>query len=299
MNRIEMLKEMGITPVWVPRGAVADAAAKASATAATAVMATTKAAAAPATLVPAARPASAEARPAPSDARKPLVGAVPAAHAANTGSHSASAASTSAKNVLDPERAALIARMDWPQLQQAAVQCQACTLCQSRSNTVFGSGDQQADWLIIGDAPGQEEDQQGEPFAGQAGQLLDSMLAAIDLNRGNLNRSGGVYITNVVKCSAPANRNPEPHEMAQCAPHLLRQVELIAPKVILLMGRFAVQAMLHTDASIASLRGQVHTCQGIPAVVTYHPAYLLRTLTDKARAWEDLLLARSLLCMAS
>lgn len=295
-----MLKEMGITPVWVPRGAVADAAAKACATAtATAVMATAKAAATPATLVPAARPASAEARPALSDARKPLVGAVPAAHAANTGSHSASAASTSAKNVLDPERAALIARMDWPQLQQAAAQCQACTLCQSRSNTVFGSGDQQADWLIIGDAPGQEEDQQGEPFAGQAGQLLDSMLAAIDLNRGNLNRSGGVYITNVVKCSAPANRNPEPHEMAQCAPHLLRQVELIAPKVILLMGRFAVQAMLHTDASIASLRGQVHTCQGIPAVVTYHPAYLLRTLTDKAKAWEDLLLARSLLCMAS
>ena len=245
MNRIGMLKEIGITPVWVPRHASAAA-------------------------------------------RKPLVQAVPVSQAAETRTQSASAASTPLNIAPDAERAARIARMDWPQLQQAVAGCQACTLCQGRTNTVFGSGDQQADWMIIGEAPGPEEDRLGEPFVGQAGQLLDSMLAALDLNRGSR-----VYITNALKCSPLANRHPDAHEMAQCVPHLARQVELIAPKVILLMGRFAVQAMLHTDASIASLRGRVHTCQGIPAVVTYHPAYLLRTLTDKARAWEDLLLARS------
>ena len=251
MNRVEMLKEMGITPVWVPRHAPA---------------------------------------PASAAARKPLVEAVPVSQAAETRIQSASSASTPLKMALDPERASLIAQMDWPQLKQSVAGCQACTLCQSRTNTVFGTGDEQADWLIVGEAPGQEEDRQGEPFVGPAGQLLDSMLAAIDLNR-----STRVYIANTLKCCPPGNRNPEPHELAQCAPHLARQVELIAPKVILLMGRFAVQALLHTDASIASLRGRVHTYQGIPAVVTYHPAYLLRTLTDKAKAWEDLLFARSLL----
>lgn len=276
MNRIEMLKEMGIAPVWVPRRAAA-----AEADALPAARVTQTGAAAASVAAPDFTP----------DApRKPLVGAVPAAHAPVTRSHSASAASTPLKIAADPERAALIARMDWPQLKQAVAQCQACTLCQSRSNTVFGVGDEQADWLIIGEAPGQEEDRLGEPFVGQAGHLLDSMLAAIDLNR-----STRVYIANTLKCRPPGNRHPEPHEMAQCAPHLVRQVALIAPRVILLMGRFAVQSILQTDASIASLRGRVHTYQGIPAVVTYHPAYLLRNLLDKAKAWEDLLFARSVL----
>ncbi len=303
MNRIEMLKEMGITPVWVPRhvqavasgaaAAVPDARAAAPAralapvveTAGTPAVVSAGAPAVGAAVASAVAPVSAS-----TASRKPLVGAVPAGHAATTRSHSASAASALSKITADPERAALIARMDWPQLKQAVAGCQACTLCQSRTNTVFGTGDEQADWLIIGEAPGQEEDRLGEPFVGQAGHLLDSMLAALDLDR-----RAKVYIANTLKCRPPANRHPEPHEMAQCAPHLVRQIELIAPKVILLMGRFAVQSILQTDASIASLRGRVHPYQGIPAVVTYHPAYLLRSLLDKAKAWEDLLFARSVL----
>ena len=290
MNRIEMLKEMGITPVWVPRHV------SALASGAAAVVPDAKAVAASAPVAsPAGASAVTPANAAPpvsasTISRKPLVGAAPAAHASVTRSHSASSATTLSKITVDPERAALIARMDWPQLKQSVAQCQACALCQGRTNTVFGVGDEQADWLIIGEAPGQEEDRLGEPFVGQAGHLLDAMLAAIDLNRNTR-----VYIANTLKCRPPGNRNPEPHEMAQCAPHLVRQVELIAPKVILLMGRFAVQSILQTDASIASLRGRVHTYQGIPAVVTYHPAYLLRSLPDKAKAWEDLLFARSLL----
>ncbi|MBM3355809.1 MAG: uracil-DNA glycosylase, partial [Betaproteobacteria bacterium] len=155
------------------------------------------------------------------------------------------------------------------------------------TQTVFGAGDQKAQWLLVGEAPGQEEDRQGEPFVGQAGKLLDAMLASIQLKRGQ-----NVYIANVLKCRPPGNRNPAPEEVAKCSPHLLRQVALLQPKLILAMGRFAVQALLGTDASIASLRGKLHRYAGVPLIVTYHPAYLLRTLPDKARAWQDLLLAK-------
>jgi DNA polymerase len=141
--------------------------------------------------------------------------------------------------------------------------------------------------MLVGEAPGAEEDARGEPFVGQAGKLLDAMLAAIDLKRGK-----DVYIANVLKCRPPGNRNPEPSEVEQCAPLLERQLALIQPKLILAMGRFACQALLSTDASIASLRGRLHRYQGVPLVVTYHPAYLLRTLPDKAKAWEDLCFAR-------
>lgn len=189
--------------------------------------------------------------------------------------------------LLDPERAERVARMDWPALREAVASCQACTLCKSRKQTVFGIGDERARWLIIGEAPGQEEDRQGEPFVGQAGKLLDSMLAALDMQRDR-----DVFIANVLKCRPPGNRNPEPFEVAQCAPFLHRQVELVKPALIVLMGRFAAQAILDTEASIASLRGRVHRYREIPAVVTYHPAYLLRNLTDKAKSWEDLLFAR-------
>lgn len=185
------------------------------------------------------------------------------------------------------DRAARILRMDWQELKAAVAGCQACALHKTRKKTVFGVGDEQADWLLVGEAPGAEEDARGEPFVGQAGRLLDNMLAAIGLKRGD-----NVYIANVLKCRPPGNRNPEPFEAAQCAPHLQRQLELIKPKLILALGRVAVQSLLDTDSSIASLRGRVHRYRGVPLIVTYHPAYLLRSLHDKAKAWEDLCFAR-------
>ncbi len=174
----------------------------------------------------------------------------------------------------------------WIELRQQVAGCTACGLHASRSQTVFGVGDENADWLLVGEAPGAEEDRLGDPFVGQAGKLLDNMLAAIGLNRRE-----NVYIANVLKCRPPANRNPEPGEVAKCSPHLQRQIALIQPKLILAMGRFAAQTLLATDASIASLRGRVHRYGGMPLIVTYHPAYLLRNLPDKAKAWEDLLFA--------
>ena len=175
----------------------------------------------------------------------------------------------------------------WDQLADAVAHCTACKLSATRTQGVLGVGDRNADWLIIGEAPGADEDRVGEPFVGQAGKLLDAMLAAIGLKRGE-----NVYITNVLKSRPPGNRNPEPDEVAACRPYLLAQIELIQPKLILALGRFAVQSLLETDEAIARLRGRVHQFQDVPLVVTYHPAYLLRNLPDKARAWEDLCLAR-------
>ena len=175
----------------------------------------------------------------------------------------------------------------WIPLKAAVSGCVKCGLHKTRTQTVFGVGDENADWMLIGEAPGAEEDRLGDPFVGQAGKLLDNMLAAINLSRRN-----NVYIANVLKCRPPGNRNPTPEEVAQCSPHLLQQIELIQPKLILAMGRFAAQTLLETSASIASLRGRVHRYAGVPLIVTYHPAYLLRTLEDKAKAWEDLLFAR-------
>ena len=185
-------------------------------------------------------------------------------------------------------RNALIARMPWQELSEAVAVCTACSLCKTRKQAVYGGGNAQADWMIIGEAPGAEEDARGEPFVGQAGRLLDNMLAAIGLDR-----QQHVYITNVLKCRPPGNRNPEPDEIAQCAPFLARQVELVQPKLIVAMGRFAAQTLLGSDASIASMRGKRHDYNGVPLIVTYHPAYLLRTLADKAKAWEDLCFARA------
>jgi DNA polymerase len=177
--------------------------------------------------------------------------------------------------------------MDWPTLKSAVSKCTACGLRAGCTQTVFGVGDESAQWLLVGEAPGAEEDRLGEPFVGQAGKLLDNMLAAIGLERGR-----NVYIANVLKCRPPGNRNPEPGEVAKCSPHLERQIELIKPKLILAMGRFAVQTLLNTEATIASLRGTLHQYHGVPLVVTYHPAYLLRNLPDKAKAWADLVFAR-------
>ncbi|KVN01718.1 MULTISPECIES: uracil-DNA glycosylase [unclassified Burkholderia] len=179
-----------------------------------------------------------------------------------------------------------VAELGWDALRARVADCERCRLCEKRTNTVFGVGDESADWMLVGEAPGENEDKQGEPFVGQAGKLLDNMLRALALKRGE-----NVYIANVIKCRPPGNRNPEPDEVARCEPYLQRQVALVKPKLIVALGRFAAQTLLKTDASIASMRGRVHRYEGVPVIVTYHPAYLLRSLQDKAKAWSDLCLA--------
>ncbi len=183
-------------------------------------------------------------------------------------------------------RVAEIMRMDWPQLKASVAGCVACPLHKGRNKTVFGVGDERASWLLVGEAPGADEDLKGEPFVRQAGKLLDNMLAAIGLKRG-----ANVYIANVVKSRPPGNRNPEPLEVAQCEPYLQRQIELLEPKLIVALGKVAAVNLLHREASVASLRGKVLEYHGIPMIVTYHPAYLLRSLPEKAKAWADLCFA--------
>jgi DNA polymerase len=198
-----------------------------------------------------------------------------------------------------PTQTIEISRLDWPELRQAVAACRACSLCEGRTQTVFGVGHEQAHWLIIGEAPGEQEDLKGEPFVGAAGRLLDNLLRACGLTRRADAAEGQpalppaqqVYIANTLKCRPPRNRNPEREEMARCEPYLQRQIELLQPKVIVAMGRFAVQALLRSDEAIGRLRGRLHRYQGVPLIVTYHPAYLLRNLPDKARAWEDWCLA--------
>jgi uracil-DNA glycosylase len=179
-----------------------------------------------------------------------------------------------------------VAVLDWEALEARVAACTSCRLCEKRTQTVFGVGERAADWMLIGEGPGENEDKQGEPFVGQAGKLLDSMLHALMLARAD-----NVYIANVVKCRPPGNRNPEPDEVARCEPYLQRQVALVKPKLIVALGRVAAQSLLKTDASISSLRGRVHRYENVPVIVTYHPAYLLRSLHDKAKAWVDLCLA--------
>ena len=204
------------------------------------------------------------------------------------------AAAPAAPDMADP-RLARIGELDWDDLGREIEACRACALGHQRRQAVVGVGYHHAEWMLIGEAPGAEEDARGEPFVGQAGKLLDNMLASIGLTRAGATPQT-VFIANVLKCRPPGNRNPEPGEVAQCEPFLRRQVELVNPKLVLVMGRFAAQALLGTDASIASLRGQVHHIdvagRRVPVVVTYHPAYLLRNLADKAKSWADLCFAR-------
>lgn len=204
--------------------------------------------------------------------------------------------------------ASAVSEMDWDALAQSVRECQACGLCKTRKNTVFGVGAPaagpglapRADWLIVGEAPGENEDLQGEPFVGQAGRLLDNMLKALGLSRQAQGApEASVYILNVLKCRPPGNRNPQPEELLQCAPFLERQVALLQPKIIVAMGRFAMQSLLKDTVPqvesmpLGKLRGQIYSYRGIPVVVTYHPAYLLRSLAEKAKAWADLCLALS------
>jgi uracil-DNA glycosylase len=209
------------------------------------------------------------------------------AHPARTGAvakvvTATSAACTSATD--DPAVSAL----DWPALEDRVAHCTRCALHESRTRTVFGTGMRSADWLIIGEAPGADEDRQGEPFVGRAGQLLTAMLQAIGYAR------DAVYITNILKCRPPGNRDPLPEEVACCHDYLQRQIELIGPRLILVVGRIAAHNLLQTDLPIGRLRGRVHHygAAGIPLVVTYHPAYLLRSPLEKRKSWDDLRLAQ-------
>lgn len=198
------------------------------------------------------------------------------------------AQASSAAPASDAERRTIVLKMDWPELKVAVAGCVACPLSGTRTRTVFGVGDERASWLFVGEGPGADEDRQGEPFVGQGGKLLDNMLSAIALQRGK-----DVYIANIVKCRPPKNRNPEAKEAASCEPYLTRQIQLLKPKLIVALGKVAVQNLLSSAASIVSLRGRLHDYHGTPLIVTYHPAYLLRNPTDKARAWEDLCFARA------
>jgi uracil-DNA glycosylase len=191
----------------------------------------------------------------------------------------------SPRRALDPSAAEA-----WRALRDEVAACNKCALHGTRTQGVFGVGDLQAEWLVIGEAPGAEEDRRGEPFVGRAGQLLDSMLRAIGLARGD-----NVYIANILKSRPPGNRDPKPEEVSACMPFLQRQIALLRPRVILAVGRIAAQTLLATDAPLARLRGRVHSFGELatPLVVTYHPAYLLRTPGDKRKAWEDLKFARS------
>lgn len=181
---------------------------------------------------------------------------------------------------------------DWNALRSEVSLCTRCSLHETRTQTVFGVGHHDAEWLFIGEAPGEQEDLRGEPFVGRAGQLLDEMIRALGLEREK------VFIANVLKCRPPKNRDPSPEESASCEPFLVKQVELLAPKIIVAVGRIAAQNLLKTQVPIGKLRGQVHRYADIPVVVTYHPAYLLRSQTEKRRAWEDLKLARRTLSLS-
>jgi DNA polymerase len=189
----------------------------------------------------------------------------------------------------DAPPAAAVPASGWDPLEQAALACTRCRLHATRTRVVFGVGDRAARWMVIGEAPGADEDRQGEPFVGRAGQLLNEMLRAAGVARGQ------VYIANVLKCRPPDNRDPKPDETESCEPYLTQQIALVQPRLLLAVGRIAAQALLRTETPIGRLRGQVHQYAptGTPLVVTYHPAYLLRSPTQKRRAWEDLLLARS------
>lgn len=185
------------------------------------------------------------------------------------------------------QTAAAAPGLDWGQLQQQVTACMRCELHRSRTQTVFGVGDCRAEWLVIGEAPGADEDAQGEPFVGRAGQLLNAMLLAVGKARES------VYIANILKCRPPGNRDPRPEEVIQCRSYLRRQIELITPKIILAVGRIAAQNLLESEEPIGRLRGKIHRLPdfGIPVVVTYHPAYLLRKPAEKSKTWDDLQLA--------
>ena len=189
----------------------------------------------------------------------------------------------------EPQAPPTAAGMDWDAIETAVRGCTKCSLHATRTQTVFGVGNRQAQWMFVGEAPGADEDRQGEPFVGRAGQLLNAMIAALGLKREE------VFICNVLKCRPPNNRDPQADEVEHCEPYLIRQIELIQPKLIVALGRHAAHSLLKTDLALARLRNQRLSYQNIPLVVTYHPAYLLRTPSDKRKAWDDLRRARRIM----
>ncbi|MGL1833810.1 uracil-DNA glycosylase [Rhodocyclaceae bacterium SMB388] len=217
-------------------------------------------------------------------------GVVPASRTVRAVSASPAEPARTSVPVQGQDDRARIEILDWDALEEDMRHCNACGLCAQRRQVVPGVGDRNADWMFVGEGPGAEEDRLGEPFVGQAGKLLDAMLLAIGLERGK-----GVYIANAVKCRPPMNRTPESAEIAACRPYLERQIALVRPRILIALGRPAAQALLHTELRINAARGQAFEFGGIPVVVTYHPAYLLRNPSDKAKAWEDLCFACELI----
>lgn len=282
-RRESILREIGVGPLWRLRARDAERAQAAQLLSVAPGAAPAAAGMVREALVPESVPESA--RPSPAalsrPARRPESVLPPAAPVRRQASPEAAA------GVADPARRARIAGLDWDALEGDIRDCKACVLCERRKQAVPGVGDRNGELMLVGEGPGAEEDQRGEPFVGQAGRLLDNMLAAIGQRRGD-----GVYIANAVKCRPPHNRTPEAGEIAACLPYLERQVQLVRPRLLVALGRPAAQALLRTEVSIAGARGKLFEYQGTPVVVTYHPAYLLRNPYDKAKAWEDLCFIR-------
>lgn len=293
-SRFAVLREMGLGPIWRLRGGDAERGAEAAGE----VVDQVAAAAPTAGLAPddgtgAGRVTKSEhIRPRP---EQPAVALPTADFAPARPAAREVGLPTSAEPMarLQQDRSSRIATLEWDVLEEDIRACRACGLCERRRQAVPGVGDRKARWMLVGEAPGAEEDQRGEPFVGQAGRLLDSMLAALGLHRGE-----DVYITNAVKCRPPHNRTPEASELTACQPYLRRQIELLRPTLLIALGRPAAQALLDTEIRIGAARGHAFQHSDIPVVVTYHPAYLLRNPQDKAKAWEDLCFARRLMAEA-
>ena len=283
-RQVALLREMGVR-LWLPQAPVA-AAPELAVTPVNHTTHTTHAAPpvrATVSTVAAAAPERAEPSQTARPPVRPLPGQVAAAAPSRLAPIRPVLASPAAHGGLD---------LDWPELRAAVAACTACALHTGRRQTVFGVGPERADWMVVGEAPGDAEDIEGVPFVGRAGQLLDNMLQAIGLTRGAAaTPAQQVYIANAVKCRPPGTRSPSAAELAQCEGFLLRQVQLLQPRIILAMGPTAVQHLLRSKEPIGKLRGRVHDYHGVPLIVTYHPTYLLRHLEDKARVWDDLCLA--------
>lgn len=292
-RREQFLDALGLMPEWLPRHHGALLETLEAPEAAGAMMHATTATIADASVVPDTQPAS------PGMGGDAQSGSIDPADAYMPEIHTSSRQPSGrahgddrghGHNTADlPARAVEIATLDWEPLARHVADCRACPLCEKRTNTVFGVGDQQAEWMFIGEGPGEQEDLQGEPFVGQSGKLLDNMLRALGISR-----QRNVYIANIVKCRPPRNRDPEPEEAALCEPYLQRQIALLRPRLIVVLGKVAAHRLLRTEVPVSRLRGQAHDYEGIPVVVTYHPSYLLRSPNEKAKAWDDLCFARTL-----